>query len=443
MKDIVLSRWKFALAMLLPIVSFLLMFPDYLQRGTFFWICLITLPISIQKGNKNFPFFTLSLLVGAISILYPTSIGTYLLLSLFLLVLIQQAFGSLHVISLIHFFLASPFFIYLSTLISFPVRIQLTSVVAAMLNYSGLESTANGNIINLNGEAFLVDQACAGMHMLSYGILFGTLILSFRNKGKELKRWHLVSYYLLLAVLIVWGNIVRIFLLVITKVEAENWLHDGIGLLIFAFNVLLPFYAIVNRKKVTKPEVKAFHFSFAFPLKKYIVLMFVLAIVYLRHDRYMDEKNHQSIAEINGVKTEEVMQDVSKMYNGEILVYVKNPVVPYRANHNPMICWQGSGYEFNHVFEEEIDAANKVNMAELKKGNDVLYTAWWFESSQSQTSSQWDWRMKSLKQNEKFYLINVTSENKTILLKNLRELIAQKIIRNSVSKKAPQVADNY
>ena len=137
------------------------------------------------------------------------------------------------------------------------------------------------------------------------------------------------------------------------------------------------------------------------------------------------------------------MQDVSKMYNGEILVYVKNPVVPYRANHNPMICWQGSGYEFNHVFEEEIDAANKVNMAELKKGNDVLYTAWWFESSQSQTSSQWDWRMKSLKQNEKFYLINVTSENKTILLKNLRELIAQKIIRNSVSKKAPQVADNY
>jgi|GEM_PF-6336105 len=433
--SISISDWKYLIAIVLPAICFIGLFPNFLERDTFFWICIVTIPISIIKGNRNFPFFTLVISFGLITILFPTVIGTYLTVCCAILFFLQLWKGGIHIIGLIHLFLASPFFIYTSTLVSFPIRIWLTQVVSFLLGISGIENKANGNIIEMGDLTFLVDSACAGLHLLSYGILFGTIILALHIRSKNMSGWKMINLYLLLVLLIIWGNIVRIYLLVALDIREDNWMHYGLGLAIFVFQVLLPFYFLVERFNNNQSSENSFQASVKFPALHSIVSSLLILLVFLRTNIYLEAKQNFQLVNKENIGIEMVRDDVAKMYDGKVLTYIKSPVAPYRANHNPMICWSGSGFAFGHVFKEYILGIGEVNMAKLSKGKDRMYTAWWFESAQGRTANQWSWRWRNIQNGERFYLVNVTSNSQDILIEQLKKMRDSKVISNLITSR--------
>lgn len=416
-------RVKWITAFLLPIGIFLILFPDYIVRHSFFWVCLATFPVSIitDKSNK-FSFFGLCLCCGVLTLFLPTTIGIYVYICSMLLFLGQRMVGGLHVIGIVHAFLASPFFTYISSLISFPIRLQLSLAVSHMLSWSGIENTVEGNVIHLAHHSFMVDGACAGMYLLGYGILFGTIILSLRIRHATIKWYWLILYYSILLGLIIWGNLVRIYLLVVFNIGPDLWMHDAVGLLIYTMQILLPFYLLVKigtTKSIMSSDVQSLQ---QFPLRKYIFLFVLLLPMTLR---VYEKKSHHKTGHINihleGFESEVVKPDVVKLYNEDALMYLKSPVPAYSASHNPMVCWSGSGYVF-HKIEKIKTRALEVNIAELKKGEDRLYTAWWFESTKSKTGDHLDWRLRSLKNGEQFYLVNLTCNTRSELLHEIKKL---------------------
>ena len=61
----------------------------------------------------------------------------------------------------------------------------------------------------------------------------------------------------------------------------------------------------------------------------------------------------------------------------------------------------------------------KVWTAELSKGEDQLFTAWWYENAQRQTPNDWDWRWLRLQGEQPFYLINISCNS----MEELRERV--------------------
>jgi len=417
-------------AVLAPVAIFLYAFPGYIAKHTFFWVCLATLPVSVIKNtSRAFPFLICCFVLALLSLLLPTTIGIYTYMCCMILFVVQRRVGSIHVNGLVHAFLASPFFSYISSLVSFPIRIQLSKAVSHLLHFTGFENEIAGNVIRVNNQDFLVDQACSGMYLLGYGILFGTLILSIRIRKQTISTLSLLGYYALLLVFIIWGNLVRIYVLVAGNIEAGHWMHETVGLLLFVVQIILPFYCIVNRQSASiNAEIPKKSASFnTFPRVYYLALTGILLLMISRSTDKEQQPPGLHLNSVSGFEVTQPTRDVIKLVNHESLIYIKKPVAAYRADHNPLICWSGSGYAFKQV--ETLSSGNtQVNFATLKKGDNTLYSCWWFESDVSRTANQWDWRWKAFKNKERFYLVNVTCNTKDQLKKQMTHLMAESIL---------------
>jgi exosortase N len=121
--------------------------------------------------------------------------------------------------------------------------------------------------------------------------------------------------------------------------------------------------------------------------------------------------------------------NVLKLVNEDFLIYVKPAASFYSADHSPIICWKGSGYKV--VKEQIIEAGNKkVYYSELKKGNDILHSTWWYDSGEDKTISQLKWRFNNLLNGDKNRLINVISNNRTDLIAESRLLLNKNIFND-------------
>ena len=65
-----------------------------------------------------------------------------------------------------------------------------------------------------------------------------------------------------------------------------------------------------------------------------------------------------------------------------------------------------------------------IYTALLSKDNLQLHTAWWLDNGKQKTISEFGWRFNTIKQEEGFRLVNVTSHDKTILNNALPNLIS-------------------
>lgn len=81
-----------------------------------------------------------------------------------------------------------------------------------------------------------------------------------------------------------------------------------------------------------------------------------------------------------------------------------------------------SRYEFCLIREETVPG-KEIYMGTLEKGNDILYTAWWFDNGKSKTVRQLEWRWKSLKGEGEFVLINISTTTEQELRSKITELI--------------------
>ena len=404
-----------AAMVLLPAVGFLLRHPSYLIFDTFTYVglALLVVTFKVDENIRSKRFFWMVLFCTLFTIILPSTFGAFCIMIFLTLLLTEMLLGKLSLLTVFHLLLLSPLFKYFNSLASFPLRLQVSKVVAFIMNFAGMRVDIAGNLITYDGTTFLVDKACMGLHMLGYSLLFGLVVLSLAEKKGARLNWLNVSALLtILVILNVVSNVIRATVLIIFKILPEYMLHDIVGLLTLGLYVLLPFYFLSRRFKYN--TVITDHVVPAYPkgnaLLPIACACYVLILVMGNGDLSIPSEPLQ----FPGFKTSTVIGDVTKLYNEEALIYVKPPVPAYKADHNPLICWQGSGYSFKKIDQQKINGL-QVYTAELEKGADKIYTAWWFQYQDHVTSDQWEWRWNAFKKGHRYSMVNVSSSSPELL----------------------------
>ncbi len=331
----------------------------------------------------------------------------------------QLIVGRISIYPVLLLVVASPIFKYIAKIISFPLRMQLTTWAVAMLNTMEKQAEAAGNIILVNGEEFSVDPACAGLSMLSLALILAVFILAHLQKTyqKILPIWFIGMMLGFMLLLNLVANLLRILLLVWFKILPGNPLHEVLGLLCLLVYALVPFYftakwlaQYLSETTQNVPRRSGISLRGSLLLNYLMLLMLTGTGLTIKSEKPVLALE-QTIPQLNGFQADTLENGVTRYSNENVLVYLKPVQAFYSTEHHPLICWEGSGYKFRHVQQRQVGNYS-VYIGELQKGKDTLYTAWWMDNGQHRTIDQWDWRSRMLKGEAKFRLINVTVAQK-------------------------------
>ncbi|MDX5419874.1 MAG: exosortase N [Hymenobacteraceae bacterium] len=390
---------------------------DYLLWNAQWLLALALVPLVAQgrSGRELSPWL---LVLGIASAIMAASLqnSTFYFFALLLTVWCgaQMLYGRISLYPLLLLLVASPIFQYIANIISFPLRLQLTTWAVAALQAMGTTAEAAGNLILVNGEEFAVDPACAGLSMLSLTFILAVFLLARLQHGRQLvwPLWLLGSLLGFMLLLNMVSNLLRILLLVWFRVLPDNPMHDVLGLLCLALYALVPFYLVAKhlhrrfgkaiQTNETEPKVS---------LRGSLLLNYLLLLMLIGAGTGIkgDNKSRAVAAapQLAGFESQLMPNGVTKYSNEQMLVYAKPVQAFYSTEHHPLICWEGSGYKFKKVKQGWV-GNRSIYFGELEKGYEKLYTAWWMDNGDHQTIAQWDWRWRMLKGEAKFRLVNVT-----------------------------------
>ena len=235
-------------------------------------------------------------------------------------------------------------------------------------------------------------------------------------------------------------NLLRIVLLVLFSWMPDTFMHDAAGVVGLGLYVFLPLYFIVktgasllNNSPFTFPinifPKIVFQFKFINLFKYSFTILTLIWLTYISfykiHNISPESTSNQLtinyLEQIHCPKTQS-KDGILKYENDEILVYLKPIPGFYAAEHSPLICWQGSGYTFGQVKSMLINDI-EIYTGVLKKREDTLQTAWWYDNGKTQTASQTAWRTAILKGEPNFNLVNITSIDTAKLYKNIQLIL--------------------
>jgi exosortase N len=381
----------------------------------------------IKHGEYSMRYFLPALVFSVTALIFPVKTTLFVALLFAVLLFFENFKGQVSLVLFFLLLLVSPLFTHISNAISFPIRIWLSEVVAGILSMGGITAHASGNIIELNGAEFSVDQACAGLHMLSTSLIICLFAIAHCQR-QTVKQLGFIKIALLLALtflLNIAGNLCRIMLLVLFKIPPDNVFHDVTGIICQLVYVILPllwlsnFYleksAKVEKHPRQKQLIRLVPDEVRYP---FIHLIFAAALILITFNlKSMDElsKKGANAVTLSGYKKQVLESGVIKFDKPSQLVYLK-PTPFYGPEHNPMICWQGSGYNFTSICKQTI-AGREVYSGILTKGADKIYSAWWFDNGSLKTVSQLEWRWEAAKGSKPFYLVNVNATSEAGLVK--------------------------
>jgi exosortase N len=227
------------------------------------------------------------------------------------------------------------------------------------------------------------------------------------------------------------ANVLRIVLLVQFAIPPKAVMHDVIGLLCLLLYVGVPACYIATflvRRSASVRETTEFKSAKKTGLILWLLFgaMLVLAARVSNMDTYSAfEQTHQQ--PVAGYTSSVYAPGILKLENKYSLVYIKAIRGFYDTEHNPMICWKGSGYELQHV-QTQTMAGSSVYTATLHRGHEQLYTAWWYGNGRHHTTSQWDWRWRMLKGETGYAVQNVTAADKKTLLEEINQLLSNGVL---------------
>jgi exosortase N len=138
----------------------------------------------------------------------------------------------------------------------------------------------------------------------------------------------------------------------------------------------------------------------------------------MKYHRQNTSPQHAEIKFNKGIR-EKLNDGVSKISTDKLLIYIKTIPEFFTGEHTPLMCWKGSGYKFSSIATTSIQGITIYKGTLVKEGKS-LYTAWWYSNGHVETISQLDWRMRMLRGEPGFYLINVTAEDQQTLINSLR-----------------------
>jgi exosortase N len=379
-------------------------------------LAIIPCVFSVEKGISSTRFLIPALACAAFALFIPTR-STLFFSLVFTTMLLFESFK--WKISMAFFFLLmliSPIFKFFCDTLGFPLRLWLSNIVAQTMNFAGMNARANGNMISIDNYDFYIDQACAGLNMLNVSMLLCLFIISFYQKrtNTSLNFLKLTPLLLITFSLNIIANFFRITAIVVFKIMPGTTLHDLAGVICMLIYVILPLTWIIKIfvQRLGKPKHiydRESHYRGAKPFKKfqYLQLMLFIVIAYLSATtNSVNQFSNSKTISLKGYKKTSMDNNVLKFENKTALIYMK-PTPFYAPEHNPMICWTGSGYAFQLIRKERIKGI-EIYTGILVKGNDRIYASWWFDNGKMKTVSQFGWRWQGVRSNN-FYLINVNA----------------------------------
>lgn len=282
-----------------------------------------------------------------------------------------------------------------------------------------------GNRFFYEGQWFEVKAACMGVSTLTLAWVGAVLLLALAERERP-RDWTLaqITFWLLLATLLAVGaNYIRTFWLVLFHSAPGTLGHELIGLLAIGLWVIFPL-AVLLRGIGTRSGTEATSDTPqpSTPGSYRWLPILILGLVslgslwtWLRPDAPLPEEMTQ--IEIWGMKGEPVPPEVMRFRGKNGLLYLKAPASAWRANHDPQICWRGSGYRFAQIQETRIGGLPAMQ-ALLIHDSDTLVTAWGYHNGKTATCGVWDWRYRQMQGEREFYLWNIAVEDQ-VELENL------------------------
>ncbi len=412
--------------------------PDYLIWETNAFIGLLMLPYvaEIQKGQLSRRFLIPVLIFSLLAIAVPARSTLFFMLLFSLLLLFENAIGKLSLAVPFILVIISPIFKFFSDTLSFPLRLWLSNLVANTMTFAGMQIKAAGNLISIGKYEFYIDQACAGLNMLHLSLLIAVFIAAAHQKKKRhLLNFTRLSGLLLLTFLLnIISNYFRILMIVIFKIMPGNVFHDLAGLICMAIYVILPLSLFTGRflkcfsgkstETILQPAITSY------PRRTIVIhsaLLLCLGILAFRPKHVREIPANDRIG-LEGYNKSIVSGDVIKLENKTALIYLK-PTPFYAPEHNPMICWSGSGYEFKFIRKVMVKGT-EIYMGTLEKGKEKIYAAWWFDNGILKTTNQWNWRWQSALNRKPFYLVNVNAVREEDLFRITGQLLPSPLAGN-------------
>jgi exosortase N len=206
-------------------------------------------------------------------------------------------------------------------------------------------------------------------------------------------------------------------------------MHEVVGILCLLLYMVLPavYLAPFFVKKMGN-VIKATNDNHSFT-KKYWLHFLLAATINLcsYHILSTDTYEHFNLPDtrIGKYKASQHSPGIVKLESQSSLLYIKYVRGFYDTDHNPTICWKGSGYEFQQIQQNNINGFS-IYTALLVKGKEKLYTAWWYGNGKNNTTDQFIWRWDMVKGSNPYAVINVTAPEKQILFNEVNDIIKLK-----------------
>ena len=432
---------EFILPTLLLLVFFALELKDYFPFtiSSIFGILLVPFIITIRNPEeKSNRYIFLLLFFLILSYLSPLNTLIYLAWISAILLLIERHFGKTGILSFIYLIIISPIFLYFGNFFGIPARLELTEIAGTILNSINFQNEVAGNLILTENNEFSVDPACMGLNMLTISFILAIAIAVHYEEltYKKLNLFFTALYLTLVVIVNLIGNLIRILLLVLFYIPAENSMHDIIGIICLLLYVLVPLWFITKffYKKFSVTHKKPIIISVKNNLIviNYIAIILMIGIGYYTKSKTKETNFLPANCSIEGYKKSIASKDVLKFENPTTLIYVKPVNSFYGAEHTPMICWVGSGYSFQQVKKAKINK-QELFFGTLTKGKDIIYCSWWFDNGVHKTINQLEWRWNVLKGAKAYSLININSADEKTLHLKTAELLSKNIFTKTTN----------
>lgn len=409
----------YAIAALAVAGSLLAFPPDYLRHSNV-WLGALLFPLSLQVvGPRRLNGWLLAVtgLLLMLAVVYHVKIFYFFALALAVVVLVEWTYGRVNTLVLFLIVVMSPFFHQVSTILGFPVRLALSAWAGHLLGALGLEVVVHGNVMVRHGATFAVDDACMGLNMLAITLLMAVAIIvyAYRGHGRVLGLGWLVLYFGAALGLNLVANLLRIMLLVWFEIPPGEVMHDGIGVLVLLAYVMLPLYGLgpwlVRRYGRVRHAPEHAAAPRGFVALSALVILVVLAALVVRPPRVANTAAWAvTFRGVPATATGEE-RDVLRVFDGQTLVYVKPIAEFFSGEHTPLMCWRGSGYTFRQIEEVRVDDAVVFRGRLSRAGERDLWTAWWYTNGETNTISQYAWRLDMLLRGKPYVLVNVTTDS--------------------------------
>lgn len=354
--------------------------------------------------NLNFPLFTLIFILEFVSYRLHTKSVHFLALALFVCLIyynITQRFSFIAFICILLFSsLFSTFFEYLTTEIKQSLCYYVYLTLKSFMPINKIE----GVNFYINNAKITIDTACMGLSMFKTGLLSGALLLTLEEK-KHQKYFNIIQILLFCCILIVLNiisNYFRIITLVLFNCTEENVLHHTIGILCFVFYQIIPMLFLIRffRPKKEEIEVKRNFYPVLFTLAG-TVIIFATSFEIKKEQQYNLLENLDP--EYQNKKGVWVNKEVFKIVTPDKLIYIKT------SNHNPLVCWTGTGYKI--IESKEVKKGNeKISRVKMEKNNIQYYSYWWYECDSKKYTSLIEVLLIKLFESKPVRLINETSK---------------------------------